>query len=390
MCSRGRQASTDHARHAGQDTVVVPYLRCGSFLYHKSVGGRGCGQQPDAFSPIPSCRGDVANPWLESAFITHVGCLSRHLFVCSQSIAIACVSLRVSPSHVFLLLGFSEYRHCLCFPQSIAIACFFCWFSQSAVNDDLAVFFIPSVCRTEFLAMQCTLAGFVVGAGAQRGARLEEEDASLAWRTDGTSLAPVATCPRTWCWEALRRSDWRERLGRLIDAMDRSVEDLGPEPPAWWGRGQPMQLTMATAAEHVVVQEDIVMAAVAELAGDEPAGDGAGDAAGDGAGDDKPAEPCAKRRKTHVPPEVKEWFCSLTRVMPDWTMMQCLPLRKEGTPILFRAPAHRHTPQVVLAQDSRYRSWPPALPGTRSCPGPGRHRVPRLQQSVAQESWQNS
>ena len=31
--------------------------------------------------------------------------------------------------------------------------------------------------------------------------------------------------------------------------------------------------------------------------------------------------------------------------------------------------------KVVLAQDSRYRSWPPALPGTRSCPGPGRHRV---------------
>ena len=48
-----------------------------------------------------------------------------------------------------------------------------------------------------------------------------------------------------------------------------SVEELGPDPPAWWRRGQPMQLTMAT---------------VAEPAGDEPA------AAGDGAGDDKPAE----------------------------------------------------------------------------------------------------
>ena len=109
--------------------------------------------------------------------------------------------------------------------------------------------------------------------------------------------------------------------------MDRSVEDLGPEPPAWWGRGQPMQLTMATVAEHVAVHEDIAMTAVAEHAamekviasvaaepaGDEPAiaGDGAGDAAGDGAGDDKPAEPCTKRRKTHVPPEVREWFCSL-------------------------------------------------------------------------------
>ena len=45
------------------------------------------------FSPGPSCRGDAANPWLESAFITHVGCLSRHLFVCSQSTTIACVSV---------------------------------------------------------------------------------------------------------------------------------------------------------------------------------------------------------------------------------------------------------------------------------------------------------
>ena len=81
-----------------------------------------------------------------------------------------------------------------------------------------------------------------------------------------------------------RRTEWRQGLGLLIDAMDRGVEDLGPEPPAWWQRGQPMQLTMATVAEHVVVQEDIVMAAVAEPAGDEPA------AAGDGAGDDEPVK----------------------------------------------------------------------------------------------------
>ena len=99
-----------------------------------------------------------------------------------------------------------------------------------------------------------------------------------------------------------RRTEWRQGLGQLIDAMDRSVEDLGPEPPAWWRHGQPMQLTMATVTEYVVVQEDIVMAAVAEPAGDEPA------AACGGAGDDKPAEPCTKRRKTHMLPEVKEWF----------------------------------------------------------------------------------
>ena len=45
-----------------------------------------------------------------------------------------------------------------------------------------------------------------------------------------------------------------------------------------------------------------------------------------GAGDDKPAEPCTKRRKTHMPLEVKEWFCSLARVKLDWTVTQCLRL----------------------------------------------------------------
>ena len=61
-----------------------------------------------------------------------------------------------------------------------------------------------------------------------------------------------------------RRVEWRQRLGQLIDAMDRSVEELGPDPPAWWRHGQPMQLTMAAVAEHVAVQEDI--ASVAETA----------------------------------------------------------------------------------------------------------------------------
>ena len=77
-------------------------------------------------------------------------------------------------------------------------------------------------------------------------------------------------------------------LGGLPDALNGDVEDLGPEPPAWWGRGQPMQLTMATVAEHVLVQEDIAMTAVAEPAGD--GAGGAGDGAGDAAGDDEPTE----------------------------------------------------------------------------------------------------
>ena len=102
--------------------------------------------------------------------------------------------------------------------------------------------------------MQATLTAFVVGGGAQQCARLEED----------------ATCPRTSCWEASSRSDWRERLGQLIDAVDRSVEELGPEPPARWRRGQPMQLTVATVAEHAAVQEDIASAAT-DAAGDKPA-----------------------------------------------------------------------------------------------------------------------
>ena len=140
--------------------------------------------------------------------------------------------------------------------------------------------------------------------------------------------------------------------------MDRCVEELGPDPPAWWQRGQPMQITMATVAEHAAVQEDIASVA-AEPAGDEPAA--AGDAGGDGAGDDKPAEPCTERRKTHMPPEVKEWFCSLARVKPGWTTAKCLRFAMKGTPILLRAHAHRHSSQVVLAEDFWYpRSLEPA------------------------------
>ena len=178
--------------------------------------------------------------------------------------------------------------------------------------------------------------------------------------TDGSSSAPMATCPVASCWKAIQTHRMAMGLGQLIDAMDRGVEDLGPEPPAWWQPGQPMQLTMATVAEHVVVQEDIVMAAVAEPAGDEPA------VAGDGAGADEPAEPCTKRRKTHVPPEVREWFCSLARVMPDWTMTQCFRFAKRVLPSFFehmhidtpRKWFSRKTPGIALG---RPRSLEPAV-----------------------------
>ena len=113
VCSRGRQASLVTA--ITQDTLVkTQSLFCVCVLVLSSITSRSVAAAAASslmrFSPSPSCRGDAANPWLESAFITHFGCVSRHLFV-SQSIAIACVSCRVSSLLVFP----SEYRHCLCF-----------------------------------------------------------------------------------------------------------------------------------------------------------------------------------------------------------------------------------------------------------------------------------
>ena len=49
------------------------------------------------FSLSSSCRGYAANPWLESAFISHVGCVSHHRWVCfPQSLVIALYVRRVS------------------------------------------------------------------------------------------------------------------------------------------------------------------------------------------------------------------------------------------------------------------------------------------------------
>ena len=94
--------------------------------------------------------------------------------------------------------------------------------------------------------MQCTLAAFVVGAGAgaQRHARLEEET-SLEWRRAQTArlLLPWPRVRARRVGRPSRRPEWRQGLGRLIDVMDRSVEDLGPEPPALVG-------TWATDAAH--------------------------------------------------------------------------------------------------------------------------------------------
>ena len=168
-----------------------------------------------------------------------------------------------------------------------------------------------------------------------------------------------------------------------------------------------MQLTMATVAEHVAGQEDIAMTAVAEhvavekviasmaaeLAGDEPAtaGDGAGDAVVDGAGEDEPAEPCTKRRKTHMPPEVKEWFCSLARVKPDWTMVQCLRLAKRhshpsSSTRTSTPPASGSRTRLLVPLLAARAPWNPQLswPWHTSCPASA------AECAVTLESWQNS
>ena len=65
-----------------------------------------------------------------------------------------------------------------------------------------------------------------------------------------------------------------------------------------------MQLTMAAAAEHV--RDDIVLAAA----------------------DDEPAA-AVEWRKTHVPPEVKEWL--------DWSLAACLRFTIRPLPDIFTA-----------------------------------------------------
>ena len=76
--------------------------------------------------------------------------------------------------------------------------------------------------------MQATLTAFVVGAGAHRCARMEE-DASLEWSRAETArlLLPWPQIRARHVGRPSIRSDWRERLGQLIDATDRSVEELG-------------------------------------------------------------------------------------------------------------------------------------------------------------------
>ena len=47
----GQPYNSHHARHKTLRHLLFRVCFVGSVLHHKSVGGRGCGQQPDAFFP---------------------------------------------------------------------------------------------------------------------------------------------------------------------------------------------------------------------------------------------------------------------------------------------------------------------------------------------------
>ena len=105
-CYRGRQASFVTVNT--QDILIMTDLLFRVFVVVLSSITSGSVVAAAAsslmrFSSSAICRGDEANPWLESAFITHFGCVSSHRVVCfPQSLAIACFR-RVSPLLVFLL-----------------------------------------------------------------------------------------------------------------------------------------------------------------------------------------------------------------------------------------------------------------------------------------------
>ena len=179
----GQPCNSHHARHTGQDTLVVPCLRCGSFLYHKSVGGRGCGQQPDAFF-----HGFLARSAAATRRILGWSQRSSLVLVVSHAIAL-CVFRRVSPLLVYFrrvspllvfLFGFRRVSPLLLYFRRVPPLLVFFFFvsTVSRFMMILQCFSSQVFVGQNFLAMQCTLAAFVVGAGAQRCARLEE-DASL-------------------------------------------------------------------------------------------------------------------------------------------------------------------------------------------------------------------
>ena len=173
-----------HTRHTGQDTIVVPCLRCGSFSYHKSVGGRAGSARSGTFfhsflaKSVASTRRILC--WSQRSSLIWF-CLSP----CLYSNAIACEFLcKATP--------FAKRRQCLRVLFRM-------------ISGTFVVFFIPSACRTVFFGHAehahsvrrwCWSAALCsAGGGCQ---------SRVAPCTDGTSPAPMATCPGTSCWEAFQ------------------------------------------------------------------------------------------------------------------------------------------------------------------------------------------
>ena len=388
------------------------------------------------FSPSPICLGD---PWLESAFISRVGCVSRHHFVCFPAESRQCFVFLLGFScqqnqaelalflvlsvcvieilgHVERLTGENKrtttplpcsssgvhdgreqegaQRHflvrvrllqwcderlvrpgsvcsalmccwsrtslrlccrsnkeklvhacfpctgwcrCTCiacwFPKSIIFAlCFFCWLPRSLVialyfscqfpwiYDDLAVFLSPVVCSNATLC-PCRA------------------------RSPRFSLVLERRHHRRHVFCSHGHVSGHVVWGGLPDALNGDRVSVSSSTP-WtavsksWGRSHQRGGDMGNRCSSRWSQSV-------------------------GAGDDKPAEPCTKRRKTHMPPEVKEWFCSLARVKRNWTMTQCLRFAKRALPSFFEH-AHIDTTRKWLSHETsstalgRPRSLEPA------------------------------
>ena len=205
--------------------------------------------------------------------------------------------------------------------------------------------------------MQSSLTASVVPHRCMR-MRLEE-DPNFTWRAEQAVRLSVPWPPSRArvVGRPSVHDHWRARFIQLIEIMDRSVETLGPDPAVWWRRGQPMQLTLATVAEHADVHDDVMTVAAV----DEPTSAG--------------AAPHVKWRQTHVPLEVKEWFCSLVRVKRDWSLAQCFRFAFRALPDIFTV-IHVETHRRWLATKTA------RLPGASSCSFLGRCGVARLRQSV--------
>ena len=108
-----------------QDTppLVVPCLRCGSFLCHKSVCGRGCGQQPRLVQTAVFCVDPRWSTSTASCSSTSTASCSTRSFCTGTRNFSPCPSCRRGES----LVGVRVHQSCrfVCFPQSLVIACVF-------------------------------------------------------------------------------------------------------------------------------------------------------------------------------------------------------------------------------------------------------------------------